>query len=95
MNHYSECAWQPGQDELCSCAGRGKIMKFTLEIELGNDEMQTVSHIKEAINASINETSRKNHLFGKPITKENIIERPFTAIIYDINGNKVGKWEIK
>ncbi len=58
--------------------------RFTLEIELGNEAMQTPDDVREALQRAINLDS----------TLANLIE--FTADdeanIYDANGNRVGKW---
>lgn len=64
-------------------------MKFTLEIELGNDAMRHYNDIREAIHDNL----RLAHL-------ESIARNPRKpsdgdgAKIMDVNGNTVGKWEV-
>lgn len=56
-------------------------MKFTLEIELGNDAMQSAEDVFDAI-ASFGDTNPTPFSGGE------------SHIIRDRNGNKVGKWEV-
>lgn len=57
-------------------------MKFKLEIELGNEEMQDVFHISEALEGVICDLPETETL------------EPTRGSIMDINGNTVGHWEI-
>jgi hypothetical protein len=59
-------------------------MKFVLEIELGNDAMQTAEDVAEAIRAKLKGIEAST--FDAP-------EGPYN--IRDRNGNTVGKWEVK
>jgi hypothetical protein len=59
-------------------------MKFTLEIELGNDAMQSAEDVAEAI---------RSKLKGIEASTFNAPEGPYN--IRDRNGNTVGKWEVK
>lgn len=54
-------------------------MKFTLEIELGNDAMQDAWDICEAMR-------------NLPI-KSSSIQKRDSGKVFDRNGNSVGKWE--
>jgi hypothetical protein len=59
-------------------------MKFTLEIELGNDAMQTCDDLGRAI---------------REVSEEflDIMDAPTLVsdiLLKDINGNTVGKWEV-
>ena len=56
------------------------MKKFKLEIKLGNDAMQTVSDIAEAL---------------KRVAVGNIHNGQNTGRIFDDNGNTVGTWSIK
>jgi endogenous inhibitor of DNA gyrase (YacG/DUF329 family) len=58
-------------------------MKFVLEIELGNDAMQTAEDVAEAI---------RSKLKGIEASTFNTPEGPYN--ILDRNGNPVGKWEV-
>lgn len=57
-------------------------MKFKLEIELGNDAMQSNVDIETALQA----VARNYHKAG--------LAKPDTGRIFDGNGNAVGKWEV-
>lgn len=59
-------------------------MKFTLEIELGNAAMQTQRDIKTAIKGAFTGAAFEDHPF----------KAMDSGIVRDINGNKVGKWEV-
>ena len=60
-------------------------MKFTLEIELGNEAMQTDEHIGRALS-----------LLGRAFTEaQDGTDIRDAGKIKDINGNTVGKWEVK
>lgn len=56
-------------------------MKFTLEIELGNDAMQSAEDVFDAIE-HCGDTNPTPFQGGE------------SNIIRDLNGNKVGKWEV-
>ena len=58
-------------------------MKFTLEIELGNDAMQTYGEVLDAAIAST-----PGYESGIEILPNEC------GTIRDINGNTVGKWEV-
>ena len=57
-------------------------MKFTLEIELGNDAMQSAANVFDAIE-HCGDTNEAPFVGGE------------TGIIRDFNGNTVGGWEVK
>jgi len=57
-------------------------MKFKLEIQLGNEEMNDVFNITEAL---------ENVICDLPDTEQ---LEPTKGSIMDINGNTVGHWEI-
>lgn len=59
-------------------------MKFTIEIELGNDAMRRYSHIKSAL----------RELARGPELGNNGPRVGDGSNIRDVNGNTVGKWEI-
>jgi hypothetical protein len=59
-------------------------MKFTLEIELGNDAMQTCDDVGRAIREVAEEFL---DCMDEPTPVRDIL-------IKDINGNTVGKWEV-
>jgi hypothetical protein len=56
-------------------------MKFTLEIEMGNDAMQTGADVIKSIRESLK---------GE---EELEFDRPVSGRLWDKNGNLVGKWE--
>ena len=56
-------------------------MKFTLEIELGNDAMQTEDDVARALKEVAKNI--RNHGFDDA-----------TEGIFDLNGNKVGEWRL-
>lgn len=59
-------------------------MKFTLEIELGNDAMQTYADIARAC---LRLKSEKMGCVHEDAEDD-------AGRIYDVNGNKVGFWEV-
>ncbi len=62
-------------------------MKFLLEIELGNEAMQTGRDIAAELNY---QAQQINHYFAS-----NEIQRVTVAhVIRDDNGNTVGKWQV-
>jgi hypothetical protein len=63
-------------------AWRETPMKFTLEIELGNDAMQTYADVELATRLIFKHFSQRDE---EP-------ENGDTGRLYDINGNKVGSW---
>jgi hypothetical protein len=58
-------------------------MEFILRIELGNEEMRTGRDVQRAISASITTMT-----FGTYLRDGD------AAVIRDLNGNVVGKWEV-
>ena len=58
-------------------------MKFTLEIEMGNDAMQSYADIAVAVNRIFTDFRRRT---------EDVEDD--AGRIYDYNGNKVGTWSI-
>jgi hypothetical protein len=63
-------------------AGMGRMaMKFTLEIELGNDAMRSAYQLGERLKLVADQVSRRDLLAE-------------TVRISDLNGNTVGKWEV-
>lgn len=58
-------------------------MKFTLEIEMGNDAMQTYADIAQATRRIFSDFARRDEAAEDDAGR-----------IYDINGNKVGTWEV-
>lgn len=62
-------------------------MKFTLEIELGNDAMQSLADVRGALSM----VSEKLKKFDGLCADECIGE---SAYISDCNGNAVGSWEV-
>lgn len=59
-------------------------MKFTLEIELGDEALQTLADVQAAIAAS-----RRSLADGNEPLEIGDSDR-----LWDINGNTVGKWEV-
>lgn len=59
-------------------------MKFTLEIELGNEAMQTRDDIEEALR---NLGQNLRYMSDPPSVGDD-------GVIIDYNGNTVGKWEV-
>ena len=60
-------------------------MKFRLEIELGNDAMQTLDDVIAALRASRNSLADGN----EPLTTGDN-----DRVLRDENGNNIGKWEV-
>lgn len=58
-------------------------MRFTLEIELGNEAMQTQADVREAIRKTFSVEAESITLYPRD-----------GQIIRDLNGNTVGKWEV-
>ena len=58
-------------------------MKFKLEIELGNDAMQTYADIAGAVRLIFSDFARRE----EEATDDE-------GRIYDANGNNVGSWEV-
>lgn len=56
-------------------------MKLIIEIELGNDAMQTPEDVKQCLNNSLN--GHTPYVVGE------------LAKLYDINGNCVGSWRVR
>jgi hypothetical protein len=62
-------------------------MKFTLEIELGNDAMQTFEDVRAAISKTL----------VHPVTNafnEDVLSIGDTHTLRDVAGNRVGKWGV-
>jgi len=62
-------------------------MKFTLEIELGNDAMRSYRDIREALSDVSGHIAMHKIGHVKPYDGDG-------RKIMDINGNSVGKWEV-
>ena len=60
-------------------------MKFTLEIKLGNDAMQTPSDVRKAIAHSLD---------NDVVFDGDIMAVGDKYLIRDYNGNTVGKWQV-
>ena len=58
-------------------------MQFTMTIELGNDAMQTGADIAQAAKLLFSDFSRQH----EPLEENH-------GSFYDLNGNKVGTWEV-
>lgn len=65
-------------------------MKFTLEIELGNDAMRKPSHIAKALD-DVATALRDKIAMGQAI---GAFGSNTDGRIRDANGNTVGKWEV-
>lgn len=61
-------------------------MKFTLEIELGNDAMQTPEDVREALLSIARDYNT--------LTALTAFGMDDSGSIRDINGNRVGHWEV-
>lgn len=64
-------------------------MKFTLEIELGNDVMQTVDDVSGVL-AMLLDSQRMSRM----VTADREFVPGDGFSLRDRNGNKVGKWEV-
>jgi hypothetical protein len=60
-------------------------MKFTLEIELGNEAMRTGADVGRALDNTV--VPWLIDIGNLPLTREH-------GRVRDINGNTVGKWEV-
>lgn len=70
-------------------------MKFTLEIEMGNDAMQSYKHLRTALKYVAFAMAIRNgpHLLGS--NRDGQFPRPGEgASVLDLNGNTVGHWAI-
>ena len=68
-------------------------MRFTLDVELGNDAMQTPLDVAEALQRLVGDISQRT--MGNPGTE--IVMGPHTVIagnLRDGNGNRVGNWRV-
>lgn len=63
-------------------------MKFTLEINLGNEAMQTFENIEDALHDVLNDVG------GEFLSGRTPQEGQVGLPIRDRNGNTVGKWEV-
>ena len=68
-------------------------MKFQLEIELGNDAMQTPGHIATALHNIARDLNNINS-YSYDTLSYTPIECGEQGRIADENGNSVGKWEV-
>jgi hypothetical protein len=64
------------------------VDKFTLEITLGNDAMQTPADVRNALMKIANRLERGQDPYS-PFEGED------SGKIMDGNGNSVGKWEVR
>lgn len=64
-------------------------MKLTLEVELGNDAMQTYADALEAIRKSFDSV-----IMEQDAPNNTRVEEDETGVIRDLNGNAVGSWEV-
>jgi hypothetical protein len=64
-------------------------MRFTLEIELGNDGMSTSSHLAAALN-TVAKRIRANDYVRSIDSGDEV-----TRGVMDVNGNSVGSWTLK
>lgn len=62
-------------------------MEFTLKIKLGNDAMQTGDDVSAALRES---AQRIEESWGGELAES----APLAGRIYDLNGNRVGAWEV-
>jgi hypothetical protein len=60
-------------------------MKFTLEIEMGNEAMQSYADIAYSV----------QRIFADFRLRQGDVEDGETGRIYDANGNRVGTWNIE
>lgn len=63
-------------------------MKFKIDIELGNDAMQTECHVA----ALLSEVAKK--LRSRVIRLSSDVGDYPSGALRDVNGNKVGNWEV-
>lgn len=61
-------------------------MRFTVEIELGNDAMQTWGDVRRVLRELVRHLSDATQPHSKPQIDG--------GKIMDVNGNSVGKWEV-
>ena len=64
-------------------------MKFIIEIELGNDAVQTYEHIVALLSSTIRRIEAGAGLMNAVLPKDGDGGK-----IRDLNGNAVGKWEV-
>jgi len=67
-------------------------MEFKLTITLGNDAMQTPEDIGRALIATADKL--KDGIGGILCFSDTPITTAEAGVIRDVNGNKVGKWEV-
>lgn len=60
-------------------------MKFTLNIELGNDMMESSLHVSNALREVADRLTDKDYPLDRPVGPRGIM---------DANGNLVGSWSI-
>lgn len=63
------------------------IVKFTVEIELGNDAMQSTADVGAAITYALGKAAGVGNLFEPLVLGDG-------GSIADFNGNTVGRWEV-
>ena len=61
--------------------------QFSLTISIGNDAMQTKSHIADALRDVVRKLEEGHSVYGEPATEDK-------GPIYDANGNRVGNWNL-
>ena len=62
-------------------------MKVIIEVELGNDDVQTLSDVRRIVS-----TSMKEQQFRSLLPEEYPLEEGVGGTLRDRNGNKVGMW---
>ena len=62
-------------------------MKVIIEVELGNDDVQTLSDVRRIVS-----TSMKEQQFRSLLPEEDPLEEGVGGTLRDRNGNKVGMW---
>ena len=74
--------------------GRFGRMKFTLEIEIGNEAVETLYNVAEALEQTAHRMlisfppAARGAQLGVKLSHE-------TGIIYDMQGNQVGEWRFE
>lgn len=61
-------------------------LSITIEIDLGNEAMQSSAHVVEAIAKSL-----KSPLY---VAQPGKLQNDDSGNIFDVNGNLVGKWSV-
>jgi hypothetical protein len=70
------------------------MMKFTIDITLGNELMRNATHVKDALHRVGQElhTDYMRQLQADSATQGGTLE--VARAIFDINGNRVGEWKL-